>query len=336
MSDLLMANLLGVETLRPLDPVSRRGAGRAWTAAAAPALDEAVSVSLSSDATGGNPAEVVARVGREMALLLNQISSSSDLEERRSLALTFRASVIEALQAAGHVAEAGSSPDKIVVNGQVFDIIGSLNRPGSPASAQFLRVYDTGYDAGGGSASGSIKEVVFAAGRERQDLLDKMNSATTEAEKTRWGQELRDYIIEALNNAGHSAFEVGKTDKIVINGIVYDILRAANGMGGSSAVQLLELKPFGESVLSDARKAIVNAGAANSALLSQISASSDMAERRTIAEQLRELVLAALRSAGFGAEAHADPDKLVVDGITYDFIKGLNSPGVAQFQALLV
>lgn len=336
MGDLLMANLLGVETLRPLDSVPRRGSV-AGGATAGVTFDEAVSVTLSGNAGGGNPAEVVARVGREMALLLNQISGSSDLEQRRSLALTFRASVIQALQAAGHAAEAGGSTDKIVVNGQVFDIIGSLNSPGSPVSAQFLRVDGGGYGGGsGGGASGSAREVVFAAGRERQDLLDKMNSAATEAEKTGWGCALRDHIIEALNSAGHSAFEVGKTDKIVINGTVYDIIRAANGLGGQSAVHLLELKPFGESILSDARQAIVHAGSANGALLSQISASSDMAERRSIAEQLRELVLAALRSAGFGAEAHADPDKLVVNGLTYDFIRGLNSPGVAQLQALRV
>lgn len=324
------ANLLGVEDVRLQDFTPHRKAVPMPAGAFSRSLSSA---SLASSKAGkGSAGNVVARVGTAMASLLLQISNSTNLDERRNLALSFREKVLDALREAGHSVRAAGSPDKIIVNGKLYDIIRSLNSPGSPVAAQFLPITEN--DQPNRSASGSISGIVFSVGRANGDLIAKINASSTLDERRQFCAELRDLVIAALRASGHAAEDIGKPDKIVVDGTLYDIIRAANGLGMQTAVQLLNLGPYGNGVLGDPRFAIFSAGAGGGELLSQISDSSVLEERRSLAAQLQGMVVSALRSAGFSAEACESPDKLVLNGVTYDFIRDLNCPGAtAQLQA---
>lgn len=290
------------------------------------------------------PSAIVSRVAVDLAGLLGQISNSTDLAQRRALALSFREKVIQALQQAGYSAGGAGSPDKIVVEGRTYDIISSLNTPGTRVSAQWLLVTG-GTTNNTTGATRSVADVVFTTGKQQSALIQQISSAVTMEERLGLATQFRDKVIDALKAAGHSAQDLGKPDKISVNGVPYDILRAVNALGMNTAVQLLPIvelmggsAPGGGSIpTGDPRAAILAAGAAHGGLFSQISSSSNLEERRAIGTQLQALVVEALSGAGYTAEATDSPDKIIVNGQMYDFIRSLNSPGTqSALQTLLV
>lgn len=198
------------------------------------------------------------------------------------------------------------------------------------------------------SPSGPAKEVLFETGRKNSELVSKINNATTLDERMDYVFQLRDVMLDALNAAGHSAYEYGKADKIVVNGNLIDIFKASNGVGMNTEVQWLDHGPAinhgigpgssgGSSGGGDFTSAIFAAGAEGASTLSQISNSVNLEERRELAVDFQNMMVSALKAQGFNAEVHTDPDKISINGVTFDVIRSLNTPGAhASLQALRV
>jgi hypothetical protein len=186
----------------------------------------------------------------------------------------------------------------------------------------------------------SIADVVFATGNAHTDLLSKINNANTIDERLGYVKELRDKIIQALNSAGYTAATTSNdsADKISVDGKIYDVVRASKGLGRNAKVQLLEVKEgAGTASGSGVVDAIFKAGEQGIGLLRQISTSFNGTERRNLAAQIQQMMADYLNANGYTAETHNSPDKIIINGVTYDYIQGLNAVGQqAQFQALKV
>jgi hypothetical protein len=178
----------------------------------------------------------------------------------------------------------------------------------------------------------SPMDVVYVTGHANSDLLGKINSSSTLEERLGYVTQLRDKIITALRDAGHTAHDIGKPDKISINGTLYDVVRASKGLGMEAKVHFLEVPPATAS--TDMAEAIFAAGEKGIELLLKISGSSDPAQRRQWATQFRDQVVQQLNANGYTASAGKSPDKIIVNGVTYDIIRNLNATGSAvRFQA---
>jgi hypothetical protein len=185
------------------------------------------------------------------------------------------------------------------------------------------------------TSSLSAREIVYATGNANGDLVQKINASTTIEERLGYVNQLRDKIVTALKDAGHTAYDIGKTDKISIDGTIYDVVKASKGLGKESAVQFLEVKAT--TGASSSRQAIFDAGVNEQNTLPDISRSTDPSERRLMAAQFRDKVVENLNSNGYEATAGSSPDKIVVDGVTYDILRNVNSPGaMVYFQSIPV
>jgi hypothetical protein len=190
---------------------------------------------------------------------------------------------------------------------------------------------------------------VFETGYEYQYLLDKANAASTLDERMGYIDQVRDKIVDALVAGGHEAYSFGRHDKIVINGYIYDIFFASKGLGVDTKMQWLRLASAAEKGLqppsgtgtssstssTGVTSAILQAGASGLNILQQISASSDLSQRRQLATEFQNLLVSSLQNMGFTASAHSDADKVVINGVSYDVIRSLNTPGAtAQLQVM--
>jgi hypothetical protein len=184
----------------------------------------------------------------------------------------------------------------------------------------------------GNTSNLSPMEVVYATGHTNSDLLGKINASNTLEERLDYVTQLRDKIITALRDAGHTAHDIGKPDKISINGTLYDVVRASKGLGMEANVHFLEVPPATAS--TDMAEAIFAAGEKGIDLLPKISGSNDPAQRRQLAAQFRDQLVEQLNANGYTASAGKSPDKIIVNGITYDIIRNLNATGsTVRFQA---
>lgn len=185
----------------------------------------------------------------------------------------------------------------------------------------------------------SISEIVFSTGNSNAELITKINNANTVDERLGYAAELRDKIVSALNNAGYTATAADSADKLTVDGKTYDVIKASKGIGRNTAVQLLEVLE-GSGASDDSNNiadAIFKAGESGLSLLRQISSSFNVTERQHLASQIQQMMVDYLNANGYTASTTDSPDKIVVDGTTYDFIRGLNAPGQqAQYQAMKV
>ncbi|HUX05773.1 MAG TPA: hypothetical protein VMX35_00535 [Acidobacteriota bacterium] len=341
MSYNLIENLLGVSGTALPKVASRTGAYQAGgDKSFASALAEAAGGMASPNGTRRSISDIVLSSGGEFGDLINRMNAASTLDERLSLATDFRDRVVASLQAAGYSAQAGGEEDKIVTEGVTYDILRSINTLGAQTSVQ-LHVVGGGYNpslASGGGWTGPASEVLFATARDRADLIDQINSASTVEERERLASEFRDAVITALRASGHTAEAVGGADKIVIDGQMYDILRDVKTVGRPTAVQMHWVGGTEGGNSSSPYVAILSAGlGAGASLLAQINGTSNLDQRKTLALELRQLVIDALKQSGFAVGEGYEADKIVVNGKTYDFIRSLFSPNeTATLQALLV
>ncbi len=341
MSDYLIENLLGVSSMALPKIASRTGfneAGGGKTFAGV--LAEASGVAASASGARRSISDIVFSSGSEFGDLIGSMNSAPTIDERLNLATEFRDMVIAALQAAGYSAQSGGEEDKIIVEGVTYDILRSINTLGAQTSIQ-LHVVSGGYNptpGSGGGWTGSASAVLFATARDRVDLIDQINSAPTKEERVRLANEFRDAVIAALRASGHTAEAVGSADKIVIDGQMYDILRDVKAVGQPTAVQMHWVGGSEGGSSSSPWVAILSAGLGEGAnLLSQINATSDLGQRKTLALELRQIIINSLNNSGFTATEGYDADQITVDGKTYDFIRNLYKPGeTASLQALKV
>lgn len=179
------------------------------------------------------------------------------------------------------------------------------------------------------------RDIVMSTGNANGELIEKINDSSTLAERLGYVEQLRDKIIEALRAEGHTAYDVGKPDKISIDGELYDVIRASRGLGRDTNVQFMEVKAA--TAEDSVRSAIFDAGEKGIDMLPQISASSSLSERRELATQFRDQLVANLKEKGYDVTALDSPDKIRVNGVTYDIMRSLNDPGSQiRFQALKV
>ncbi|MCP5050611.1 MAG: hypothetical protein GY940_25840 [bacterium] len=197
---------------------------------------------------------------------------------------------------------------------------------------KFLRTLENGttnetetVDVLDGLAISSAKDIVFRTGNENSGLIEKINNSATVEERLGFSRQLRDKIIDALKADGHTAYDIGKPDKISIDGTLYDVIKASRGVGLDSRVQFMEVPPAtpGDTV----KEAIYTAGENSMDLISQISGAKDSPGRRVLATQFRDQLVANLNTNGYTASAGASPDKIEVNGVTYDIIRSLNDMG---------
>lgn len=350
MSSELTANILGINggvfalggtAGKSTNGVSKTGTGE---------FDQILTATFS----GQSPAQIVQGVGASMASILAAISSSYNMAERENLALTYRDSVLQALQANGVNAEAGNEADKITIDGTTYDILRSLNSPGSTVATQLIEYHAPAAPAAGQSRTAA--DVVYSTAAANGELIQKIDQATTVEERLSLYEELRDLIVDALNESGNSAYSYGKVDKIVINGELFDIFKAVDGVGEPTKIQMLSFGPAsahgitppagtasttakntGSSYSGDLSSAIFAAGASSADILKQISDSEDLEERTALARQFQDLVIQGLTGMGYTAEALGEADKISVNGTQFDIIRSLNSPGeAAYFQTLRI
>jgi flagellar hook-basal body complex protein FliE len=185
----------------------------------------------------------------------------------------------------------------------------------------------------------SISEIVFSTGYSNTELITKINNANTIDERLGYAAELRDKIVSALNNAGYTATAADSADKLIVDGKTYDVIKASKGIGRNTAIQLLEV-PEGSGASGNSNSvvdAIFKAGETGISLLRQLSSSFNVTERHHLASQIQQMMVDYLNGNGYTASTTDSPDKIVVNGTTYDFIRGLNAPGQrAQYQAMKV
>ena len=341
MENQFLANLLGVRGSAVASLASRAHS----QALANGSFSEVLADALGGDPPGAAPkgaarsiADVVFSAAGDFASLVEKINSSSTMDERLSWAAEFRDEVIGALRAAGYSASDGGGVDKIVVDGSVYDILRSVKALGVETAVQ---LHPTGEYGGGGTSTNGwsrpASEIVFTAGREHADLIAKINAGATTEERVRWAAAFREEVIADLRAAGHSATAVGSSDKIVIDGVMYDILGSVKAVGQNTSLQMHRVPGSDGSNFDNPGAAIMSAGAAGIGLLAAINATRDLDERRQLALQLRDMIIEALNAAGFTAGEGQEADKIIVNGITYDFIRRLNFPDeIAGLQALRV
>lgn len=193
---------------------------------------------------------------------------------------------------------------------------------------------------------GSITGIVMSAGGRHSALLSAVNKAATMDERLAAVNTLTTTIVNELNSAGYQAYTTDSPDKIIIDGTIYDIVRSSRAMHLDAGMQLLNrgdaashgvVPADGAGLPQDVGSAIMEAGGGAMDLLARLGRSTDVGERRSLGAQIQALVVDGLNAAGFTAEATGSPDKIIVDGNTYDIIRSVNSPGApAWLQALRV
>lgn len=196
-------------------------------------------------------------------------------------------------------------------------------------------------NTGASAPTSSISEVVFSTGYANTELISKINNANTIDERLGYAAELRDKIVSALNNAGYTAAAAESADKLTVDGKTYDVIKASKGIGRDTAIQLLEVEEGTGAGAAGSSNGIVDAifkaGESGLSLLRQLSASFSVSERKHLASQIQQMMVDHLNANGYTASITDSPDKIVVDGVTYDVIRGLNAPGrQAQYQAIKV
>jgi len=293
--------------------------------------------------------DLVAGIGREPGLVPARKKDGGEGDD-----LVFAASLREAIAAVKDRQDAqGIEPSTLgliyrtaVLRGigntmRVSDAIKSSQTPDDGTDADSTDPTDpTNNDNTGSIApTSSIAEVVFSTGYSNTELISKINNANTVDERLGYAAELRDRIVAALNNAGYTAAAAESADKLTVDGKTYDVIKASKGIGRETAVQLLEVEEgAGASSSSNAvADAIFKAGESGLSLLRQLSASFNVSERKHLAAQIQQMMVDHLNANGYTASITDSPDKIVVDGVTYDVIRGLNAPGrQAQYQAMKV
>jgi hypothetical protein len=293
--------------------------------------------------------DLVAKIAREPELTAAREKAGGDTDD-----LVFAASLREAIAAVKgrqdtqsiETSSLGRIYQTAVLQGigattRVSDPIKSSRTPDDETDTEATDPTDpTDNDNTGGTApTSSISEVVFSTGYANAELLSKITNANTVDERLGYAAELRDKIVAALNNAGYTAAAAESADKLTVDGKTYDVIKASKGIGRDTAIQLLEVEA-GAGAASSSNgvvDAIFKAGESGLSLLRQISASFSVSERKHLASQIQQMMVDNLNANGYTASTTDSPDKIVVDGVTYDFIRGLNAPGgQAQYQAMKV
>ncbi len=185
--------------------------------------------------------------------------------------------------------------------------------------------------------TGSIREIVMTTGSLQSTLISKMNVATTKADRLQYAAELRDAIVTNLRNAGHTVETTESIDKIVIDGKTFDVIRKYDVLGKNAKVQLLDVDKHAGATQSfdPVPGAIYKATEEGIDLLLQMRNTSDVEAQRALAIQLQHMVAQNLKDAGYHAVTQASPDKIKIDGVSYDFIRNLGGFGnEIQFQAM--
>ncbi|MCP4216636.1 MAG: hypothetical protein GY765_18435 [bacterium] len=186
----------------------------------------------------------------------------------------------------------------------------------------------------------SLREVIFATGDANADLLSQINNAITTDERLGYVTELRDKIVSALREEGYTTETTADLDKITIDGELYDVVRKYRTPGRIAKVQALhqEANPAtfaGGGSGGGVEDAILKATEDGMNLLLQIRGSQSSSEQENLAAMIQDMVVTNLKEQGYEASALSSPDKITVNGTTYDFIRGLGSDGAnTQFQVM--
>lgn len=245
MKEVLLANLLGV------DNDQRYEQGRAASAAqnTAAVFAETLQTAMAADGIAGSagvylPIDVVVySLGDERPDLIDNISNASTIDERLAWADQLRDAVIDKLRASGHTAEQIGKPDKIVIDGRLYDILNSVNGLGMRTALQLL---DLGPWGQGGAnpapvPGGDARAAILAAGARHLDSYARISSLADVEQRRALAVELRQKVMEALQNAGFNVQAHDDPDKMIVGGRTYDFIQSLNAAGAQANLQALLL-----------------------------------------------------------------------------------------------
>jgi hypothetical protein len=175
----------------------------------------------STDGSTRSISEVLFSAESEHADLIEKINSAATLEERLNYARELREQIITDLRNAGHTAQGMESVDKIVIDGQMYDIFRGIKAVGEKTAVQMLWIGG----AEGGSSSNPVVAILSTGVSLGTSLLSRINASDDIGERKSLAIELRQRIIDALQQAGFTAGEGEDADQLVVNGKTYDFIR---------------------------------------------------------------------------------------------------------------
>jgi hypothetical protein len=207
-------------------------------------------------ASGGQKTaeEVVRSTAAANGELLKKFNEATTVEERLAHAEELRDLIVSALNSSGHSAYSYGKIDKIVINGNLFDIFRDLDAVGTPTAIQMMDfgpASDHGITPPAGMKTASTNtaspygaehsSAIFAAGASVADILKQISASSDAEERTALAQQFQQSVVQALNGMGFNATALDEADKISVNGIGYDIIRSLNAPGEAAYFQALRL-----------------------------------------------------------------------------------------------
>ncbi len=187
--------------------------------------------------------------------------------------------------------------------------------------------------------SGSPRQIVMAIGQANSELLQKINGSTSVDERLGYVSQLRDNIITGLRSAGYKVEAAESPDSIYVNGELRDVVRKYRTPGRIAKVQYHRVRERNVDAANTenqrVKNAIFKASESGVNLLMKLRSSHSASEQKHLASMIQGLMVDHLNSNGFSASTTNSPDKIVVNGTTYDFIRGYGGEN-AQFSAMVV
>jgi DNA-directed RNA polymerase specialized sigma54-like protein len=190
------------------------------------------------------------------------------------------------------------------------------------------------------SPTRTMRQVITDVGQAEADLLNKINNSLNKEARLQYEEELRDKIIDALRNEGYTVNTTEELDKISINGKVYDVIRNHGVLGKMAKVQLNSGRNRNNTNSNNednkVKDAIFRAAEDAINLLVELRGTTDPAMQDHLASMIQQIVVDNLNADGYNASALVSPDTIMVNGVKYDFIRGLGTGSTTQFAALKI
>lgn len=180
----------------------------------------------------------------------------------------------------------------------------------------------------------SAKTIAESYAIKQSELLDQIASLGSDDEKNALALQYRNGLMDQFSTAGIQASPGSSADKVLIDGVAYDILGGfkeapaspavtAGSLNSTGSVHTTEnkpMRPVDKVVFSTARK--------NNHLIDKIEAATTVQERLKYVDELRETIEKALNDEGHHAYSYGSHDKLVINDILYDILLASNGVGM--------
>lgn len=218
------------------------------------ALKEAMATAPSAATTAkaaptGSIHDIVMSAGKRYADTLEAVNASTTYEERLDHVHELTEAITSDLNAAGYDAFVTGSPDKVVINGTLYDIVFASKGVGEKARMQMLNdgpASEHGIVApsDGSTAAMDVGSAIFHAGATESsvmNLLASISASSDIGERRGLAAQVQSTIVDVLGGLGFNASALDSPDKISVNGSIYDIIRALNDPNAAVNLQAIRV-----------------------------------------------------------------------------------------------